>query len=371
MMARIWNLAIKEAIQLVRDRLMTGFLLLFPVAQLVLLAQATGQGIRELPLAVLDRDRSAQSRALARAWDNVPELAWRYESADAAALAALVEAGQAAVAVEIPPGFAAALLGGRPMPPVQIIVDGSNTAVAGTAKAATEGVLNAYVAQLAREQGRAAAPTIDLRVDVRYNPAFNSRLYTIPAQMGFIVYQVTLAVASLVFARERELGTLEQLLVMPLRRFELITGKAVLAWLVGGLDFLLMYGVVVRGFGIPMRGTFGLLLACSLFFIAVEIGYGIIISSFARTQQQAILYVFLLAMLDVALSGYLVPVKNMPALFQAVAAASPLQHYLIIVRAIMLKGAGLAVIWPQVAALAAIGAAVGLAALGTATRRLE
>lgn len=369
MLGRIWTLTVKELIQLVRDRFMTGFLLLFPVAQLVLLALATGQGVSNLPLAVLDLDRTAASRAVAQALDNTPQLAWRYQPASQAELTELIERGQAAAAVVIPAGFGAALGSGQSLS-VQVIVDGSSTVVGGTAQSAIEGTLSAHVRRLAAQQGITVA-TVELRTAVLYNPDLNSRLFTIPAQMGFIIYQVTLAVASLAFARERELGTLEQLLVTPLRRFDLISGKALVAWLVGGLDFLLMYGVVVRGFAIPMRGSFALLLACSLFFVAVEISYGVIISALSHTQQQAILYVFLLAMLDVALSGYLVPVKNMPALFRLAAAVSPLQHYLVIVRAIMLKGAGVTVIWPQIAALAAIGSGMGLLALGTATRRLE
>lgn len=370
-MTRIWSLALKEFIQLVRDRFITGFLFVFPVVQLVLLALATGQGVRHLSLAVADLDRTANSRDLIAAFDNIPELDWRHSASSSETLTGLVEGGQAVAGVVIPAGFTAALVSGHAAPPLQVLLDGSNTVAAATAQSALEGVLNAWAVRTARAQGRSTTPPIELRTNVRYNPSLNTRHFTIPAQMGFIIYQVTLAVASLALARERELGTLEQLLVMPLRRFELITGKAVLAWLVGGLDFLLMYVLVVRGFGIPMRGAFGLLLACSLFFIAVEIGYGVIISSFARTQQQAILYVFLLAMLDVALSGYLVPVKNMPALFRAAAAASPLQHYLVIIRAIMLKGAGIMVIWPQIAALAVIGVVVALFALRTATRRLD
>lgn len=371
MIGRIWALAIKECIQLVRDRLMTGFLLLFPVAQLMLLAQATGQGIRNVPLAVVDLDRSAQSRLLARALDNTPDLAWRYQPANTSELEALLDRGEVAAGVVIPAGFGAALAAGRATLPVQLIVDGSNVVVASTAQAAAEGVLNDQVVRTATARGLAGGPLVQLRTEVRYNPALNSRYFTIPAQMGFIIYQVTLAVASLAFARERELGTLEQLLVMPLRRFELISGKALVAWLVGGLDFLLMYWVVQRLFQVPMRGSFALLLACSLFFIAVEIGFGVVISSFARTQQQAILYVFLLAMLDVALSGYLVPVKNMPAVLRLVATASPLQHYLVLIRAIMLKGAGFAAIWPQVRGLAIIGAAVAWVGMRTATRSLE
>lgn len=368
---RIWSLATKEFLQLTRDRLMVTFLILLPVLQLVLLAQATGQGVRRLPLAVADLDQTALSRNLIQAFDNAPELTWRYAPADTKALTALVEEGRVVAGVVIPSGFGAALLAGKAVPPLQVLVDGSNTVTAATARSAVESVLSAYGTRLARERGVLTVPGIELRTDVRYNPGLDARLFTIPAQMGFIVYQVTLAVASVALVRERELGTLEQLLVMPLRRFELITGKAVLAWLIGGLNFLMMYVVVVYGFRIPIRGAFNLLLWCSLLFIAVEIGYGVIISSLARTQQQAILYVFLLAMLDVALSGYLVPVKNMPALFQVVAQVSPLQHYLVIVRGIMLKGATLPMIWPQAAALAGIGAVVGLVALQMATRRLE
>lgn len=371
MFGRVWNLAIKELIQLLRQRTTMFFLIALPVAQLILLAQATGQGINNLSLAVLDLDRTAQSRSLTAALDNVPELAWRFQSKDLAELTALIEEGRAAVALVIPSGFGAALAGGTAMPPLQVIVDGSNSVAGAWAQSSVENTIGAFYAREAAQRGLSSTMPVSLRSEVRYNPSLSSRPYTIPAQMGFIVYQVTLAVASLAFARERELGTLEQLLVTPLRRLELITGKAVLAWAMGAVNFFLMYWVVVRGFGVPMRGSFGLLLAFSLLFVAVEIAYGVIISSFARTQQQAILYVFLLAMLDVALSGYLVPVKDMPALFGALAQASPLQHYLVVVRAIMLKGAGLAILWPRAGALAVIGIATGGVAILTAARSLE
>jgi len=371
MLARIWNLAVKEFIQLARDRLMTGFLLLFPVGQLMLLAVATGQGIRHLSLAVVDFDRSTQSRAFIQALDNTPELEWRYQPSSEAELAGLIDEGQAAVGVVLPDGFSAALAGSAEPVAIQVIVDGSNTTVASTGQSTVDGVLSDFLGRLAKRSGISIGAPLQLRAEIRYNPTLNARLFTIPAQMGFIVYQVTLAIASLAFARERELGTLEALLVTPMRRFELISGKGTLAWLLGGLDFVLMYQVVTRVFAVPMRGSFALLLACGLFFVAVEISYGVIISSFARTQQQAILYVFMLAMLDVALSGYLVPVKNMPSVFRAVAAASPLQHFLVIIRAIMLKGAGPEIIWPQVRALGVIGVIAGAVALRTATRSLE
>jgi ABC-2 type transport system permease protein len=370
-LSRVWTLAVKEFIQLVRDRGMAAFLLIFPIAQLVLLAQATGRGIHDLPLAILDQDRSEQSRLLAQALDNVPEFVWRFAPADGAALSGLIQQGQATAGVVIPAGFGTRLISRTEPAEAQVVIDGSNTVAARAAQNAAEGVINDFIGRTLAEHASEVEGPLRVYAAARYNPSLSSHLFTIPAQMGFIVYQVTLAVASLAFARERELGTLEQLLVTPLRRFELISGKAVLAWLIGGLDFVLMYGVVLQLFQIPNRGSFLLLLCLSLVFVAVEIGYGVLISSFAHTQQQAILSVFLLAMLDMALSGYLVPVKNMPGIFRWLAQASPLQYYLLIIRAIMLKGAGLSVLWPQVLGLVVIGGVVGGTAVRTATRSLE
>lgn len=369
-LGRVASLFVKELIQLLRDRRMLLLIMLFPVAQLVLLAGSTGRGINDLAIAVVDQDRTAASRRLTLTLDNTQELTVRYTPADPQPAERLVQAGQATAAVIIPPGYGRALeTGGAPVP-VQLIVDGATPNVARTAEFAVEGVVSHLVAAGRASQAAIQAP-IALVTTAAYNPALNSRLFTIPAQMGFIVYQVTLAVAALAFVRERELGTLEGLLVTPLRRTELVTGKAALAWLIGGLDFLVMVFVVQQFFGVPMRGSFGLLFGFSLLFVAVEIAFGVILSSFARTQQQAVLYVFVLAMLDIALSGYLAPVQNMPPFFAALAQVSPLQHYLVVIRGIMLKGAGLDVLWPQLLSLLAIGIGVGAIALRTATRRLE
>jgi ABC-2 type transport system permease protein len=371
MSARIGSLVVKEFIQLLRDRRMLLLILLFPVVQLVLLAGSTGRGFNDLALAVVDLDRSPQSRALILALDSTPELIVSHLPAGDDAAGDLVHRGQASAALSIPPGFGVSLLSGNSPKDVQLVVDGSTPNVTRTIQFAVEGVVADTIGELrAGGRGQVDAP-ISLVTTAAYNPQLSSRLFTIPAQMGFIVYQVTLAVASLAFSRERELGTLEGLLVTPLRRIELITGKALLAWFAGIVDFLVMVWVVQRFFSVPLRGSFLLLLGFSALFVAVETGFGVILSSFARTQQQAILYVFVLAMLDIALSGYLAPVRSMPAFFAAAAQASPLQHYLVAIRAIMLKGAGLAVLWPQALGLAAIGLVVGTVAVRTATRRLE
>ena len=369
MLHRILSLATKELIQLLRDRMMTVFIVLLPVSQLVLLAQAIGHGINNLSLAIVDYDRSPQSRSLAMALDSMQQLDWRYSPANERELADLLDEGKATVGLVIPAGFASDLAQGNSQA-LQVAVDGTNTAVANPAKSYVEGAVAEYGRRLLLGEGDGAGG-VDLRSVALYNPSLLSRYYTIPAQIGFIIYQMTLAVASLIFARERELGTLEQLLVTPLSALELITGKAVLAWFVGGLNFLFMYWIATSVFGVPMRGSFLLLLGLSLLFVWVMICFGVLISSISRNQQQAILYVFLLAVLDSALSGYLVPVKNMPEAFQTLAAVSALQHYLVIVRTIMLKGAGMALLWPHAAAMLGTGVVVGLTALRTSRRLLE
>lgn len=367
MLRRIYNLTKKEFIQLLRDRLMTAFIILLPVSQLVLLAQAIGHGINNLPLAIVDHDRSAESRALSLALDSMRQLDWRYSPAEEQELAGLLDDGKAIVGLVIPSGFAADLATGS-FQAIQVLIDGSNSTAGNSAKSYVEGAVAEYGRRvLAGGQGAG----VDLRSVALYNPSMETRLYTIPAQMGFIIYQMTLAVAALMLARERELGTLEQLLVTPLRSFELVTGKAILAWFVGGVDFVFMYWVSTRLFGVPMRGSFGLLLLLSVLFLWVMIAFGVLISSLSHNQQQAILYVFMLAVWDSAMSGYLVPVRNMPAVFRAMAAISPLQHYLVIVRTLMLKGAGWSLLWPHAAAMAATGTVVGLLALRSARRLLE
>jgi ABC-2 type transport system permease protein len=211
-------------------------------------------------------------------------------------------------------------------------------------------------------------PTIELRADVQYNVSLTSRAFTISAQVGFIVYQVALTVASVGLARERELGTLEVLIVMPLRRLELIAGKAIPAVLVAAVNFGLMLGVVVHGLGIPMRGSLGLLVGLTVLFSVAEVSYGLLISSVAGTQQQAILFVFVLAMLDMAFSGYLVRVENLPPVLRMVSRLVPLSHYLAIVRGIMLKGAGIGALWPHGLAIAGAGILVMVVAGQTLER---
>lgn len=370
MLARIANLVSKELIQLRRDRLLTAFILLFPVAQLVLLARSTGEGVTELPTAVVDLDHSRLSRQMVVRLDLTEELKVRYIIEDMDRMRYLIDAGEARIAVIIPAGLARELGSSQEPQSIQIIVDGTNTVAAVVGIGAANGVISRIGADLAAGYGLPAPEFIDFRSNVRFNPSMNIRDFTIPAQLGFIVFQVTLAVASLGFARERELGTLEQLMVTPLRRLELALGKAVPATAIGQLNFLGMFAMSRLMFQVPMHGSLPLLVALTLLFVMAVANWGVVISAISRTQQQAILFIFIQAMVEMTLSGYLVPVKSMPWLLRIISYVSPLQHYMTILRSVMLKGAGLETVWPQAVALAALCTVAGLAALRSVQRQL-
>jgi ABC-2 type transport system permease protein len=374
MILRTATLVGKEFVQLFRDRLLITFILLVPVLQLVLLAQNTSRGVQELPLAVLDLDHSAYSRRLAETLDNTETLQLRYYAMTEDELRQLVDRGTVWVATIIPYGFARDLLDPSATPVVQVIADASNTVAASSGLRAAQGALGLYVQDLAQRMGHesgSAAAGVEVRVDVRFNPALDARSYTIPAQVGFIIYQVTLTVAALGLARERELGTLEQLVVTPLGRLELVVGKAIPALVVGFANALVMLALAVWVFQVPMNGSPAVLLGMTGLFISAEIGWGLVISVLSRTQQQAILLVFVLAMIDIAFSGYLVPVDNLPAVLSGLGNLFPLRHYLTVLRSVMFRGVGLAELWPRALVMAALGVAVALVAIRSVARQLD
>lgn len=372
MVLRVCNLVAKEFIQFFRDRLMAIFILTLPVLQLILLAHATGSRISNMCIAIVDLDRSEASRRLVSTLDNRQELRLCHFSMTLEETHHFLDQGKVTLVVVIPAGFAGDLARNS-RPHLQVVADASNSVPARIALAAARAAVAEFGVRQAQEagMGRAVASPVELRFTVRFNPTLNVRFFTIPAQVGFIVYQVTLAIASVGLARERELGTLEQLLVMPLGRTELVVGKAIPALVIGMVNFGLMLAIAVYYFGVPLRGSVGLLVLLTLLFVVAEIGYGILISALARTQQQAILLVFVLAMVDMTFSGYLVRIKNLPIAFQVIAQAVPFRHYLTIIRGVMLKGAGLDALWPHAVAMLTVGLLVAIVAGRSLGRSLE
>lgn len=362
MWRRIANLVRKDLIQLRRDRVLAPFVIFGPVMELVMVAYSTSAGIANLPTAVVDLDHTAASRTLSTAVANTPTFDVRSFPAGIAGVAPLLDGGTAAVAVVIPKGFAARLSDeASPAPQVQVIVDGSEPTAAQAAIASAQGVVALY----SRRVGVAAAgltegvlTPIEAQVQVRFNEELKDANYTIPSEMGFMLSAITIMVASLGIARERELGTLEQLTVTPLRPVELIIGKAIPAIILSYVVFLLMLAISLGGFGVPMRGSWPLLLMLAGFYLFVELGWGIMASAISPTQLQALLLVFVFTMVETVFSGYAFPVENMPAGLQLVANLFPIKHWLIVFRSILLKGAGPAVYWRELVALAVLGTGV-------------
>ena len=320
MLARTWQVIVKELLHFRRDRVLTAFLFVFPVLQLVLVAQTAGSNPTNLPLAVFDQDNSPASRLIVQALDNTSELGLRYLPGSIQDVERLLDTGQAALAVIIPPRFAANLDDAGASAQVQIIVDGSNVSSSGTALSTAEGAITSalyrFLAGRASPRingGAAQTAPVQLQQIVRFNPDLNGKFVAIPGLFAFVVYQIAMVVASVTIVRERELGTLEQLAVTPVRRGELLTGKAIPAVLIGLVNFLVLLVVVVGVFNIPLRGSLALLIALSILFIVAEVCVGLLVSAVSKSQQQAVLVVFPLAMVDLALSGYLVPVESMPA----------------------------------------------------------
>ena len=370
---RIRALARKEFLQWRRDRLLTPFIFFGPLLLLVLVAGATSTETDYLPMAVLDRDRSRLSRQLMKNLYHSRTLAPRYTVEREDQLADLMDRGAIFVAVSIPAGFQRDLLAGKTVP-VQFLVDGSNAIVSYRLLPTISGAVAQLQQAVWMEHGpfpSDAVPAIEVRRHVHWNENLDIGYRAIPAQLGLIVYIVTMLVASLGIARERELGTLEQLMIAPLTRLELYVGKAIPAVVIGLVDFLAMYALVRGHYQVPLRGSLQNLVGVTLLFIVVELGVGLGISAISRSQQQSLLFVFLMGVLDMAFSGYLVAVENMPPVLGFLSNFFPLRHYLSLVRDIMIKGAGLSTLAPRIVALAGLGVVILGAALRSLRQRLD
>jgi ABC-2 type transport system permease protein len=361
MLYRIWKLTVKELIQLLRDRLMAPFVILGPLAELLMVAWSTSQGIEHLPTAVLDLDRSAASRGLIVAMANTETFDPYYvDTMDQ--ITADIDGGRALAAWVIPRRFEARLLDTSAAPPkVQLILDGADAIPAQTASQVAQGLVASYGQQVAVQSAPPGVDTsmpLELSLRVWFNEEMKESNYVIPSELGFISAAIAAMIASMAIARERELGTLEQLMVMPLRTVELVIGKSVVAISLGYTGFLLMLGMVVWVFHVPLRGSLPLLMIIAFFYMLVELGWGLMISAVARTQMQALLIAFAVVMVMVLFCGYAFPVDTMPPLMQAIANIFPLKHWLVIFRGILLKGAGIEVFWRELVAIAGLGTAI-------------
>jgi ABC-2 type transport system permease protein len=374
MLKRIGSLVIKEFIHLINDWWMPAFMLFGGVIELLLVGWATSRPITNLPLMVLDQDQSAASRAVVTALENTDTFALESYVADMETIEAALERGQINAAVIIPPDFDNEMASSAGRPTLAILLNGAESIPATAALRAIEGVASdmgegVILERLGLSPDDFAGFAPSLRV--WFNEALSEALYTTPAELGLMLEFTTLLFAALSFSRERELGTLEQLLVMPFSSMEIIIGKSIPVILVGFFDFVLMLSMVHFVFGVPVRGSLLLLLLLALGYLLVELGKGMVISVMSRTQHQAFLVVMMIGMADFMFTGYAAPVESMPQIVQQVANVIPAYHWLTILRGVLLKGVGLEVLWPNVLALAILGVVIGTFSLRYVRRALN
>ncbi|HXH81610.1 MAG TPA: ABC transporter permease, partial [Candidatus Tectomicrobia bacterium] len=360
--SRLAGIVAKEFIQLWRDRLALTLALFVPVAMLFIFGWAINTDVKHVPTAVWDQSGSVEARTLLEALENSQYFDLRRRVGSLRELTRLIDGGEAKVGVVIPPDFARELA--RRTATVQVIVDASDPQVATSAiNAATALAADRTLRILAETSDglplrRAAPPPLDLRVRAWYNPDLVSAIFIVPGLIGALLMQTTITAMAISIVREREKGTLEALIVSPIRRWELLLGKIIpnLLTAYGQMTMALLVARLV--FDVPIRGSLVLLYALSLLFMWGTLGVGILVSAASRTVPQAMQLAFLTFLPSIYLSGLLFPIEGMPRGAQWLAAVIPLTYYLRIVRGIVLKGVGLEALWPQLLPLALFGAVV-------------
>jgi len=368
MNTRLLSIIRKEFIQIFRDRRTLGLILVIPLVQLFLLGYASTNDVRNVPLAVYDQSHSPEARQLLDAYRAADYFRVAYAAGSEAEIQALIERGQAKAGLIIPPDYSERLQRGSAQ--VAFILDGSDPTVASTALSAAQFIGQSHSTGILAEkvsrsgQSFKLQPAVEVRSTVWYNPDFISAYFMIPGVIGMILYAITAILTATTVVRERERGTIEQLIVTPIRSWELVVGKILPYVILGLFNTLEIIAVGHWWFGVPVRGSLALILLLSCLFLVSGLGIGLFASTIANTQQEATLTVFMTLLPSIFLSGFFFPLEAMPKLLQWISYAIPLRYFLNIIRVMLLKGVGLASIQRDVIALAVFGVLImGAAAL--------
>ncbi len=354
MWERIKHIVMKEFIQTLRDKRMRFFLIVPPIAQLMMFGYVVTLDVERIPTAVYDLDRSADSRELVRRLVSSGYFVINEQPHNPNEIMELLDSGKILCAVQIDPRFQDKIRAGKPTA-VQVLVDGTDSNTALLAMGYVERVIAKFGAERAGKGSAIAANRIDLRARAWYNPDLKSRIYNVPGVIASILMLICLMLTAMAIVREREVGTMEQLMVTPVTSFELMLGKTIPFALIGFVDMILITIAGIGWFGVPIQGSLLVLFLSTAVYILSALGIGLFISTVSKTQQQALMATMLFYMPAILLSGFAFPIENMPLFFQYVTYLNPLRYYLIIIRGIFLKGTGLSILWPQMAALFLIG----------------
>ncbi len=376
MFHRLLSLIRKEFIQIVRDPRTLAITFVLPVMMLLLLGFAATNDVRNIALVVIDQDHSPASRRLLDAYRAADYFQIAQVVSSEEQLRALIDNNTARAGIIIPPGYGRAVSGWR-QAQVAFVLDGSDPTVASTALAAATliGQTQSTELNVERLERRGLAsvmsPAIDVRTQVWYNPGMLSALYMIPAMIGMILQYQSTMLTSTSIVRERERGTIEQLIVTPLRSWELIIGKLTPYVIISFLNTLeiLIIGFLV--FKVTVAGSLPLLLLLTGLFLVTTLGIGLLISTVASTQQEAMLTTMMTLLPSIFLSGFFFPLAAMPTWLQLISYLIPLRYYLIIARGIVVKGVGVAALWPEILALSIFAVVVMGAAISRFHKRLD
>ena len=354
-MTRLKALLVKEFIQMKRDRAVVVMMIMIPIVQLLLFGFAINTDVKHLPTVVYDQCLQEESRDLlasftASGYFDINETAGSYRAVNEA-----VDSGRTKVGIIIPPDFTDNLKHGR-QAEVQVIVDASDSMTASSAISAAQviGQLKSQEVTMARFRqvtGKKYEVPYDIRIRPWYNPDFVSAYYMVPGILGIVLTMTMVMVTSMAIVREKEAGTLEQLLVTPMKSYELMLGKIIPYVFVGYIQAALALSVGILVFDLPIRGSLGLLFLLTTPFIVASLALGILISTVARTQMQAMQLSFFVLLPSVLLSDFMFPREAMPALFYYIGDLIPATFYLEIMRGIILKGVGISYLWSQAMAL--------------------
>ncbi len=358
-----------------RNPVLIRMLIIAPIFQLIMFGYAATTDVRNVPVVICDQSRSAESRVIADKIRVSPYFILAGHVEDFRQLKRELDAGRAQMALHIPLDFAKSLRRGRPAS-IAVYVDGSDSVSATVAAGYMAGLLEHYGAALKLEQlkragVRLSGPRVESVPRVWYNPELRSMNFMIPGVFGLIIFAITMVWTGQSIVRERELGTLEQLLVTPVRPLELLLGKSLPYAVAGLLDAGVIVLLARFWFGVPLHGSVALLFALAAVFILTSLGLGLLVSTVSQTQQQALLATFFLVMPSVLLSGFFFPVENMPWIIEQASYLIPFRYFLEVTRGIFLKGVGLSVLWPQVVTLTAFGVALFAAGALSFRKRLQ
>jgi ABC-2 type transport system permease protein len=356
---RVLHLMRKEFLELRQDPRLFGIVIMAPILQLTMLGYAATTDVKNVPVVVVDDDRSTASRELISRFDASDNFVVVATASSVNEIDEYLDRGRAWMALAIPGDYGERVQRGQGAA-IQVVADGTDANSTNVALGYAGRLVAGYARELAAANGQGAGvPLIGAEVRVWFNPRLESRDFMIPGILALLLLVVTTNLSSMAIVREKELGTLEQLNVTPLARWELITGKLLPYAMLGMVDVLLVVAVAVGWFEVPLRGSFPLLLLLCLVYLLSTLGLGLFVSTISKTQQQAMItssFFFLLPM--VFLSGFIFPIENMPAAIQPFTYLIPLRYFLVILRGIFLKGVGLETLWPQALALLAWGVVI-------------